>query len=80
MSKTSANKTFSNPKDQLKLIGNTLKRIRESHSISIGMAAKSLRISKNRLEAIENGTTNYNLTLLVKICDYYNVNILDVVD
>jgi transcriptional regulator with XRE-family HTH domain len=79
MPKTSASKTLSNPKDQLRIIGSKLKKLRKSRGISIDVAAKSFRISISRLEAIELGEKNYNLTLLVKMCEYYKVDVLDVV-
>jgi transcriptional regulator with XRE-family HTH domain len=64
---------------QLIKIGNKLKRLRESRGISIDVAAKYFRISTSRLEAIELGEKNYNLTLLVKMCGYYKVDVLHVV-
>jgi transcriptional regulator with XRE-family HTH domain len=64
---------------QLTKIGNKLKKVRKSRGISIDVAAKSLRISTSRLETIELGEKNYNLTLLVKMCKYYKVDVLDVV-
>jgi transcriptional regulator with XRE-family HTH domain len=64
---------------QLTKIGNKLKKVRKSRGISIDVAAKSFRISTSRLESIEFGEKNYNLTLLVKMCKYYKVDVLDVV-
>jgi transcriptional regulator with XRE-family HTH domain len=66
-------------KKSLIKIGNKLKTIREARGISIAVAAKSLRISPSRLQAIESGAKNYNLTLLMKMCEYYEVDVLDVV-
>jgi hypothetical protein len=55
-----------------------LKRARKSRSISIDVATKTFKMPVSRLEAIELGEKNYNLTLLVKMCDYM-VDVLDVV-
>jgi transcriptional regulator with XRE-family HTH domain len=60
-------------------IGNKLKIAREARGFSIKDASKFLYMSTSRLEAIERGEKNYSLTLLVAMCDYYKVDVLDVV-
>jgi transcriptional regulator with XRE-family HTH domain len=72
--------TTQNPAESLIVIGKRLRAIRNSLNIHEDVAAKSLGISTSRLEGIERGEKNYNLTLLVQMCDYYNVSVLDVVD
>jgi DNA-binding XRE family transcriptional regulator len=66
--------------EALRSIGRKLLMHRVAQNLTREMAAQAINISPKRLEAIERGETNYNLTLLVKMCEYYNVNILDVVD
>jgi transcriptional regulator with XRE-family HTH domain len=68
------------PAESLVAIGKGLRAIRNSLNIHEDVAAKALGISTSRLEGIERGEKNYNLTLLIKMCDYYNVSVLDVVD
>jgi transcriptional regulator with XRE-family HTH domain len=60
-------------------IGRKLKTSRVKKKITLETAARAFRISVIRLDAIERGEKNYNLSLLVKMCEYYNVSVLDVV-
>jgi transcriptional regulator with XRE-family HTH domain len=61
------------------LIGKKLKAVRNSRSITPEIASRFLRVSIVRLEAIERGEKNYSLELLVRMCDYYEVNVLEIV-
>jgi transcriptional regulator with XRE-family HTH domain len=65
--------------NRLKLVGRRLRSIREAKNVSVENASRSLRISASRLQAIEKGEKDYSLALLVRICNYYDVSILDVV-
>jgi transcriptional regulator with XRE-family HTH domain len=47
--------------------------------ITLETAAGAFHISVMRLDAIERGEKNYNLSLLVKMCEYYDVSVFDVV-
>lgn len=67
-------------KDFLKSIGKKLQAIRLSKNISPKTAAHHLRISVSRLQAIESGEKDYSLDLLMTLCDYYEVSILDVIE
>jgi transcriptional regulator with XRE-family HTH domain len=60
-------------------IGRKLKTSRVEKKITLEVAARDFRISVARLDAIERGEKNYNLSLLVKMCEYYEVSVLDVV-
>jgi len=63
----------------IRKVGGTLQHIRESKDIAIADAAKSIGISSNCLQAVERGERDYSLKLLVEICEYYQVNVQDVV-
>jgi transcriptional regulator with XRE-family HTH domain len=60
-------------------IGRKLKALRVEKDITLESAARAFRISVARLDAIERGEKNYNLSLLVKICEYYGVSVVEVV-
>ncbi|HEY9008229.1 MAG TPA: helix-turn-helix transcriptional regulator [Ohtaekwangia sp.] len=60
-------------------VGAVLQCIRESKNIELSHAARSMGISSNRLQGIESGAKDYSIKLLFKICDYYEVSVLDVV-
>jgi DNA-binding XRE family transcriptional regulator len=61
----------------LKQIGKKLKSARAKQGLSIQTAAADFKIKTKTLEKIETGSTNYNLTLFIKICDRYRINPTD---
>jgi transcriptional regulator with XRE-family HTH domain len=60
-------------------IGRKLKTSRVKKKLTLESAARAFRISVSRLDAIERGEKNYNLSLLVKMCEYYEVSVFEVV-
>jgi transcriptional regulator with XRE-family HTH domain len=63
----------------LSKIGRKLKTTRLKKKLTLESAARAFHISVTRLDAIERGEKNYNLSLLVKMCEYYEVSVHDVV-
>jgi transcriptional regulator with XRE-family HTH domain len=63
----------------LSTIGRRLKSVRKSRNIAPATASRFLRMSVSRLEAIERGEKNYSLELLVRMCDYYEVSVFEIV-
>jgi transcriptional regulator with XRE-family HTH domain len=66
-------------KSQVAKIGRKLSAARIQKNIAPDTVARDLRMSVSRLEAIERGEKNYSLELLVRMCDYYEVNVLEIV-
>jgi transcriptional regulator with XRE-family HTH domain len=58
----------------MKQIGKKLRLFRLKKELSLQQAAASFKIGITTLQKIEDGTTNYNLTLFVKICKLYKVD------
>jgi transcriptional regulator with XRE-family HTH domain len=62
----------------LKQIGKKLKSARIKEGLSIQRAAAYFKIKTATLDKIEAGSTNYNLTLFVKICKRYRIDPSDI--
>ena len=68
------------PAQHLLMIGKRLHAARTARKIPEDVAAKAFKISVVRLLAIERGEKNFSLWLLVKMCQYYKIDVMDVVD
>ena len=56
-------------------IGNRIKTIREKANISLNDLSKNIGISKNVLMLYEEGNKQINITNVIKICNYFNEKI-----
>ena len=56
-------------------IGNRIKTIREKANISLNDLSKNIGISKNVLMLYEEGNKQINITNVIKICNYFNEEI-----
>jgi len=56
-------------------IGNRIKTIREKANISLNDLSKNIGISKNVLMLYEEGNKQVNINNIIKICNYFNEEI-----
>lgn len=56
-------------------IGNRIKTIREKANISLNDLSKNIGISKNVLMLYEEGNKQVNVNNIIKICNYFNEEI-----
>ena len=62
-------------------IGEEMFSLRKSHKKSLKTVAKDTKMSPGILSKVENGTYyNFCMTRLLRLCEYYNVDIRDVID
>jgi transcriptional regulator with XRE-family HTH domain len=62
----------------MKHIGKKLRAIRLKRGFTLHRAAADFNIRIETLKKIEAGTTNYNLTLFVKICKHYKTDLTEI--
>lgn len=63
----------------IKTIGTNLRIIRESKKLDLVTVAKATGIDPDMLDAIERGECNYEIELLPRLCNYYQVFVKDIV-
>ena len=61
-------------------LGNKLKKLRLDHQLSQSLLAEKLFVSRQAISLWETGKTIPDLTMLKKICEFYNISFDDLLD
>lgn len=64
---------------QLQTIGNNLHALRQARNEDPGLVAKSINLSIEELESIENGACDFKLHVLFDLCNYYEIDLEEMV-
>ncbi|WP_142683025.1 helix-turn-helix domain-containing protein [Chitinophaga polysaccharea] len=64
----------------LQSIGDRLSALRKGRKESLKKVSKAIKMSPALLSKIEKGQHDFKLMHLIRICRYYKVNVLDVIE
>ncbi|MBE8719657.1 helix-turn-helix domain-containing protein [Sphingobacterium pedocola] len=74
-------KTNNNTNDIFSTIGKNLHTVRHSLKMTLEAVASQVDVTHPVLSKIENGRYNgLSLTLLIKLCDFYNITLAQILD
>lgn len=59
----------------MKSVGTGLRNTRETQKHNIDTVAKAVKIPSDRLDLIEQGKFNWDVTMIARLCKYYNVSV-----
>lgn len=65
--------------DFLKEIGRRFKKLRTDHKLTMNEVARGAGLSRNTISGIEQGTTNFLLSSMGRLCRFYNIAPTEVV-
>jgi DNA-binding XRE family transcriptional regulator len=68
------------PDELLKTIGRNLSKIRSDKDEEIKVVSNAIEVKPEVIEKIENGLHELPLTILIKLCNHYNVTIQQVLE
>lgn len=63
----------------LKQISHRLKQLRVARNLTIRRVAEMLKLPPAKMHEIEDGTCDFQIYLLIALCELYNANIAEVV-
>ncbi len=63
----------------LKSIGDNIRKIRDSKNISQQELADHSNVAKSTIHRIENGKLNPSIVTIIKICDFLEINIEQII-
>ena len=59
----------------MKTVGSGLRNVREAQKQDIDTVAKAVDIRSDRLDLIEQGKFNWDVTMIARLCKYYKVTV-----